>query len=97
MVPYLFRKIYIYRFNYDRTKRFTKLLDECTVDTTGVYVEIIHDFERVADKVLGLSEAYNKSKSKSKSSMLTSQSLSYQSLRSLVRNMKIFVKRFLIN
>ena len=50
------------RFEYDRTKRFTRLLDECAVDTTGVRVEIINNFKRVADELLRLSATHGKSK-----------------------------------
>ena len=57
----------VYRFGYDRTKRFTRFLDECAVDTKGVRVEIIKDFERVTYEMLGLSTTHGKSKSKSKS------------------------------
>ena len=52
----------VYRLGYDRTKRFTRLLDERTVDTTGVRVEIIRDFEII-------SATHGKSKTKSKSFM----------------------------
>ena len=37
---------FVYRSEYDRTKRFTRLLDECGVDTTGVCVEIMNDFKK---------------------------------------------------
>ena len=49
---------YIYRFKYDRTERFIKLLDECTVDITSVCMETIQDFEII-------SKTHAKSKRKS--------------------------------
>ena len=61
---------YIYRFKYDRTERFIRLLDKCAVDVKDVRVdhyvrvEIIRDFERVADEMLQLSAAHGKSRSK---------------------------------
>ena len=60
---------FVYRFEYDRTKIFTKFLDESgalatlAVVTTGVCMEIIHDFERVTDELLfRLSATHGKSK-----------------------------------
>ena len=61
-VYHVVRKRFVYRIEYDRTKRFTRLLDECAVDTTGVRVEIINNFKRVADELLRLSATHGKSK-----------------------------------